>query len=148
VINPSQRPLPDNTQHSQQTNIHASGVIRTHDLSRRAAEDLRLRKRGHWDRQIDLISSINFSMISLFEYINIPASGCNYNLAEWWLFYPLLSWIFTFPLTDMWSRIITSGSQHAILRLPNHVWPESHFYLLVWEQALYLIHGPWRERLL
>ena len=27
----------DNTRHSQQTNIHAPGGIRTHDLSRRAA---------------------------------------------------------------------------------------------------------------
>jgi hypothetical protein len=45
VINPSQRPLPDNTQHPQQTNIHAPGGIRTHDLSRRAAEDPRLRAR-------------------------------------------------------------------------------------------------------
>ena len=52
VISPSQRPLPDNTQHSQQTNIHAPGGIRTHNLSRRAAEDLRLRPRGHWDRLI------------------------------------------------------------------------------------------------
>jgi hypothetical protein len=32
------------------TNIHALGGIRTHDLSRRAAENLRLRQRGHWDR--------------------------------------------------------------------------------------------------
>jgi hypothetical protein len=39
MISPSQRPLPDNTQHSQQTNIHALGGIRTHDLSRRAAAD-------------------------------------------------------------------------------------------------------------
>ena len=50
MISPSQRPLPDNTQHSQQTNIHALGGIRTHNLSRRATEDLRLRPRGHWDR--------------------------------------------------------------------------------------------------
>ena len=50
MINPSQIPLPDNTHHSQQTNIHAPGKIRTHNLSRRAAEDLRLRPRGHWDR--------------------------------------------------------------------------------------------------
>ena len=27
------RPLPDNTRHSQQANIHAPGGIRTHDLS-------------------------------------------------------------------------------------------------------------------
>ena len=55
VISPSQRPLPDNTQHSQQTNIHAPGGIRTHNLSRLAAADLRLRRRGHWDRQLILI---------------------------------------------------------------------------------------------
>ena len=37
VISSSQRPLPDNTRHSQQTNIHAPGGIRTQDLSRWAA---------------------------------------------------------------------------------------------------------------
>ena len=47
VISPSQRPTTDNTQHSQQTNIHAPGGIRKHTLSRRAAEDLRFRPRGH-----------------------------------------------------------------------------------------------------
>ena len=39
VISSSQRPLPDNTQHSQRTNIHAPSGIQTHDLSRRAATD-------------------------------------------------------------------------------------------------------------
>ena len=39
VISSSQRPLPDNTRQSQQTNIHAPGGIRTQDLSRRAAEE-------------------------------------------------------------------------------------------------------------
>jgi hypothetical protein len=34
-------------QHTQQTNIHAPGGVRTHDRSRRAAVDLRLRPRGH-----------------------------------------------------------------------------------------------------
>jgi hypothetical protein len=47
VISSSQRPVPDNTQHIQQTNIHAPGGIRTHDRSRRAAVDLRLRPRNH-----------------------------------------------------------------------------------------------------
>jgi hypothetical protein len=46
VIVSSQRPLPDNTQ----TNIHAPGGLRTEDRSRRAAADLGLRSRGHWDR--------------------------------------------------------------------------------------------------
>jgi len=49
VISSSQRPLPDNTQRSQQTDIHASGGIRTHNLSRRAAADLCPRPCGHWD---------------------------------------------------------------------------------------------------
>ena len=40
VINSSQRPVPDNTRHSQQTNIHAPGGIRTHDLSRPQAAHL------------------------------------------------------------------------------------------------------------
>jgi len=46
VISSSQRPPPDNTQHSQQTNIHAPGGIRNHNLSRRAAADLRLGDRA------------------------------------------------------------------------------------------------------
>ena len=41
--------------HSQQTNIHATGGIRTHDRSRRAAVDLRLRPGGYWDRHTLLI---------------------------------------------------------------------------------------------
>ena len=56
MISPSQRPLPYNTQHSQQTNIHALGGIRTHNLSRRATKNLRLRPRGHWDRQPLLVA--------------------------------------------------------------------------------------------
>ena len=51
VIGPLQRPLHDNTQHPQQRDIHAPSGIRTHILSRRAAAGLRLRPRGHWDRQ-------------------------------------------------------------------------------------------------
>jgi hypothetical protein len=50
VISSSQRPLFDNRQHSQQTDIHAPGGIRTHNLTRREATDLRHRPHGHWDR--------------------------------------------------------------------------------------------------
>jgi hypothetical protein len=50
VIGPSQRPLP-NTQHSQQTDIRASGGIRTRNPSKQAVANPRLRPRGHWDRQ-------------------------------------------------------------------------------------------------
>jgi hypothetical protein len=54
VISPTQRPLPDNTQHSQLTNSHTPGGIRTHNPSRRAAAGLRLRPRVHCDRHVKL----------------------------------------------------------------------------------------------
>ena len=54
MISSSQRPLPDNTQHSQQTDNHALVGIRTHNLSRRAAAYLRLSPRGRWDRRYSI----------------------------------------------------------------------------------------------
>jgi len=39
VLDMSQRPLPDNTQHSQQTDIHAPGGIRTPYPSKGGASD-------------------------------------------------------------------------------------------------------------
>jgi len=41
VISPSQGPLPDNTQHFQETDIHGTVAIRTHNLRKRSAADLR-----------------------------------------------------------------------------------------------------------
>jgi len=40
---------PDNIEHSQATNIHVPGGIRTHNPSRRAAADPCLKPRGHRD---------------------------------------------------------------------------------------------------
>ena len=51
LISSKHRPLPDNLQAWQQTNIHAPGGIRTHNPSNTAAADPRLPLRGHWDRQ-------------------------------------------------------------------------------------------------
>jgi hypothetical protein len=56
AISPSQRTLPNKTQHTQQTNIHAPCGIRTHDCSRRASVDLRLRPDGPWDRPFKYVS--------------------------------------------------------------------------------------------
>jgi hypothetical protein len=47
VISPKQRPLPDKTQHSQETDIRAPGGIRILNHSKRTAVDPRLRPRGH-----------------------------------------------------------------------------------------------------
>jgi hypothetical protein len=58
VISPTQRPLPDNTQHSQERDIHTPGGIRTHNPSKRTAADPRLRPRGHWDRVVNSVYTI------------------------------------------------------------------------------------------
>jgi len=61
VISSSRRPLPDNTQHLQQTDIYAPGGIRTHILSRRAAADPRLRPRVYQDQNILVVIILNLN---------------------------------------------------------------------------------------
>jgi len=56
VISPSKRTLPDNTQHSQERDIHAPGRIRTHNPSRREDANPRIKPRGHWDWQFPYFS--------------------------------------------------------------------------------------------
>jgi len=51
----------------QQTDIHAPGGIRTHDLSKRATADLRLRPRGYWDRHIYMY---------IYIYMPLPKDMC------------------------------------------------------------------------
>jgi hypothetical protein len=48
VTSPKERHVPDNTQHSQQTDVHAIGGIRTRNHSKQAAADPRLNRRGHF----------------------------------------------------------------------------------------------------
>jgi hypothetical protein len=47
------------TTHSQETNIHAPGRIRTHDPSKRSATDPHFRPRGHWDRHCSFLVLVN-----------------------------------------------------------------------------------------
>jgi hypothetical protein len=46
--------------HTQHSNIPAPSGIRPHDRSRRAAVDLCLRPRGHWDRLISCLGVVYF----------------------------------------------------------------------------------------
>jgi hypothetical protein len=48
----TQKPLPDNTQHSQETDIHAPGGIRNYNPRKQVASGLSLGPRSHWHRQI------------------------------------------------------------------------------------------------
>jgi hypothetical protein len=65
VISPSQRPLPNNTQHSQQTDVHAPKGNRNYNPKKRAATDPRLRPRCCWD-SIWLVTVTNHTAYQLF----------------------------------------------------------------------------------
>ena len=59
MIGPSQKPLPDNTQHSKETHFHAPGGNRIRNSGKRAAADPRLRPRGISDRHPALFQYLN-----------------------------------------------------------------------------------------
>ena len=59
------------TQHSQQTDIHASVGIRTRSLSNRAASDPFLRPRGHRNR-------LNFSIHEAYLFIKYVSKPCSH----------------------------------------------------------------------
>ena len=67
VIGPSQRPLPDNTQHSRQTDRHTPGRIRTRSPSHRAAADPHLRPRGPRDQLIPGILLVNHLIVFILR---------------------------------------------------------------------------------
>ena len=56
----SDRPAAEthNTQHSQETDIHALDGIRTRNPSKRAAAEPSLRPRGHWDRPYSVLRPV------------------------------------------------------------------------------------------
>ena len=69
VISPMQIPLPDNSQHSQETVIHPPRGIRTRNPSKRAAADPRLGPHGFWDRPPNYYNTIIFAL-QLCSYKN------------------------------------------------------------------------------
>jgi hypothetical protein len=81
VISPTQRPLPDNSQHSQETDTHAPGGIRTQNPSKRAPADPRLRSHGLWDRPITTLATTNPKRTGLRSHSGLrgekPATNCH-----------------------------------------------------------------------
>ena len=53
-------------QHSQETDTHAPGGIRTRNPSKQAAADLHLRPRGHWDRRFIMYRQVHSVDIGLW----------------------------------------------------------------------------------
>jgi hypothetical protein len=69
--------------HTHTTNIHAPGGKRTHDRSRRAAVDLRLGPRGHWDWHKSHIHNV-------YKYTDISVNNTRvYNAS---VIFTLMAW--------------------------------------------------------
>ena len=57
--------LPDNTQHSQERDIHAPDGFQTRNPIKGWAVDPRLRPRGHWD-QLSLVFPLHYIKYAFF----------------------------------------------------------------------------------
>jgi len=83
------RPLSDYTQHTQGTDIHAPGGIRTHNPNKRAAADPRLRPRGKRVFSIDWqpvasFSSVHWGWPSILIRSFMPSKvGFEREVSEW-----------------------------------------------------------------
>jgi hypothetical protein len=67
---------PDNTRHSQEKNLHASGGIRTHNPSKLMAADPCLRPCGHWILEMVILRILqNPEMHSVGQIRNLNATA-------------------------------------------------------------------------
>ena len=69
-MSPKLRHLPDNTQHSQQTDIYVHCGIRTHNPSKTVAIDTRLRPRDHRDSLVLVLPvSMEYLYVRIFSFV-------------------------------------------------------------------------------
>ena len=54
-LSATRKPLPDNTQHLQETEMYGPGRIRTRNPSKLAVTEPYIRPRGQWDRHCDVL---------------------------------------------------------------------------------------------
>jgi hypothetical protein len=143
VISPSQRPLPDNTQHSHQTNFDASFGIRTHNLSRRAAVDLRLRPRSR--RDWSLFHSISYKLFRMGRGSSVGITNL-YGLdgpgieSRWGRIVPLSSRPTVRPLVI--TRLRAPRSHCYATRLFYSVASQYVFYIILFTEFCYMTKQP------
>ena len=96
--------------HSRYTNVHAPAGIRTQNLIRRAAEDLRLRSRGYRDRPSSSITAIIYlslrflTAFAVFRKQNaIPLCFSTDLVLHFLLSWLLVLFPFTFSLNVLFS---------------------------------------------
>ena len=72
MISPTQKPLSENKQLSQEADMYVPGGIRTRNTGKQAAGNQRLRPRGHRDRQKYLYNYMNLKQYARLEVRGIP----------------------------------------------------------------------------
>ena len=123
----------------QHTNIQALGEIRDHNLGRRAAEDLRLRPRGHWDRQLwpnfryypdtymDEQSTVSRDPDSRFssQVYNQSHCRCISSLDH------IITWLYHHLIISSLDYIITWSYHHLIISSLVHIITWSYHHLII-----------------
>jgi len=74
------------------TDIHAPGGIRTHNPSRRAAADLRLRPSGQWDRHNRILQLLIYAAVKSSEEGHYKTRFCKHDYELLWSKEPLNTW--------------------------------------------------------
>jgi hypothetical protein len=99
------------THNTHNRNIHVSGGIGTHNLSRREAADLRIRLRGHWDRRMDKFRK---------GYCSLQRSGIVYKPVSMWAYSSIIlckSIIVFFMVSFFISRLYFYGREWSTSQL-------------------------------
>ena len=151
MIGLTQRNLPVNTQHSQQTNIHAPAGIWTQNLSRRAAVVLRLRPRDNWDRLEWPVTNVclnawkpRWKNLLLdanlaerrFKFLRRDIHACVHNT----LFRDVMNKLQSRVLEVIWSKIFVIDRNHLSIPLSSYVLLEGASSAIRWSKfCLYTV---------
>jgi hypothetical protein len=108
----------DNTQHSLETDINASGGIRTDSASKRAATDSRLRPRGHRN---GYHNHTKFNIVQALTFIIIALRNINCSI---WSVVFTVQWV-TDRLRVEWSSQHASCEGHTCTHYIRH----AHMYV-------------------
>jgi hypothetical protein len=124
--------------HNRQTSMSLGGGIRTHDRSRRAAVDLRLRPRGCWDRQLGKIGEDNSNLWAtdttwaLTRY-RLPILSLKRRILL--IFYHLYCLLTAAHGGAFIAHVVLHRQNFAEVRfvfvsLPSHLWTLSNVYMV------------------
>jgi hypothetical protein len=74
-ISPTQRPISDNTQYSQETDIHDPGGIQISNPSKRTAAELHFRSHDHGDWPVNIITNKMSVRLHFRRFVIVAATS-------------------------------------------------------------------------